>query len=66
MKGLAEADSVSPALASSIKNDAANSYKVGTTFDILWGVGVAAAVLLGAGAFAVSQGVVPGVQLPQL
>lgn len=52
-------------LTSSIKNDAASGYKLGTTFDILWGTGVAV-VLLGALAAAASSGVIPGVTLPAL
>ncbi|MCQ9332042.1 hypothetical protein NQ023_10350 [Corynebacterium phoceense] len=48
---------------SSYKNDADNDYKLGTTADILWGVGIAAAVLA-AGAAAVNAGVIPGVSLP--
>ena len=43
---------------SSMKNDAKNGYATGTTADILWGVGIAAAVLA-AGAAAVNAGVIP-------
>ncbi|WP_216643914.1 hypothetical protein, partial [Salmonella enterica] len=50
-------------LFSSFKSDAANGWKVGTTFDILWGTGVAVAVL-GAAYAAVQNGLVPGVSLP--
>ncbi|KXI15255.1 hypothetical protein HMPREF3227_02550 [Corynebacterium sp. CMW7794] len=48
---------------SSWDNDANNKYKLGTTADILWGFGIAAAVLA-AGAAAVNAGVIPGVSLP--
>ena len=50
-------------LNSSLKNDANNGYKLGTTFEILLGTGIAAVVLaaLGGAAYA---GVIPGVQLP--
>ncbi|MDK8241843.1 hypothetical protein [Corynebacterium coyleae] len=48
---------------SSFQNDANNGYKLGTTYDILVGTGIAALVLavLGGAAYA---GVIPGVQLP--
>lgn len=49
---------------SSYKNDIQAGYPGGTTADILWGVGIAAAVVLGAGAFAASQGLIPN--MPQL
>ena len=45
-------------LDSSLRNDAANGYKVGTTFDILLGTGIAALLLAGLGGFAVQQGLV--------
>lgn len=48
---------------SSYKNDIANKYPAGTTADILWGVGIAAVALLGAGAFAFVNGMVPGLNL---
>ena len=48
---------------SSYKNDKKQEYKVGTTADILWGVGIAAAVL-GAAYTAVQNGLIPGVSLP--
>ena len=49
-------------LNSSLKNDANNGYKLGTTFEILLGTGIAVVVLaaLGGAAYA---GVIPGVQL---
>ncbi|MDO5032569.1 hypothetical protein [Corynebacterium sp.] len=50
---------------SSYKNDFKEGYQFGTTADILWGVGIAAAVL-GTAAFAVQNGMIPGVSLPQL
>ena len=51
---------------SSLRNDAARGYRLGTTWDILVGTGIAAAVLavLGGGAWAAQQGLIPGVQLP--
>ncbi|WP_296133179.1 hypothetical protein [uncultured Corynebacterium sp.] len=48
---------------SSYDNDDKQDYKVGTTADILWGVGITAAVL-GAAYTAVQNGLVPGVSLP--
>ncbi|MDK8799474.1 hypothetical protein HMPREF3048_00410 [Corynebacterium sp. HMSC075D04] len=50
-------------MTSSYQNDANNGYKLGTTYDILVGTGIAALVLaaLGGAAYA---GVIPGVQLP--
>ncbi len=48
---------------SSYENDTKQKYKRGTTADILWGVGIAAAVL-GAAYTAVQNGLVPGVSLP--
>ena len=58
-------DATEGALNSSFKNDANNGYALGTTFEILLGTGIAAAVLavLGGAAYA---GVIPGVQLPAL
>lgn len=45
---------------SSIKNDVAKEYKIGTTYDILVGTGIAAAILavLGGGAWAFQQGLI--------
>lgn len=43
---------------SSIRNDVANGYKLGTTFDILVGTGIAAAVLALLGGVAVLQGLI--------
>lgn len=56
-------DAAKGALNSSLKNDANNGYKLGTTFEILLGTGIAAVLLaaLGGAAYA---GVIPGVQLP--
>lgn len=48
---------------SSWQNDAKNGYALGTTADILWGLGIAAAIL-GAAYTAVQNGLVPGVSLP--
>lgn len=42
----------------SIKNDRANGYKYGTTFDILLGTGVAAALLAILGGVAFQQGLI--------
>lgn len=58
-----KADGNRSPLFSSFKSDAANGWKVGTTFDILWGTGVAVAVL-GAAYTAVQNGLIPGVSLP--
>lgn len=52
-------------LASSIRNDANQGYRVGTTYDILVGTGIAVAVLAVLGGVAAS-GVIPGVTLPNL
>lgn len=49
---------ISPALGSSAKADAANGWKVGTTFEILLGVGIAAVVGL-AGVAAANAGLLP-------
>ncbi|WP_306507765.1 hypothetical protein [Corynebacterium sp.] len=48
---------------SSYDNDKKQDYKYGTTADILWGVGIAAAVL-GAAYTAVQNGYIQGVSLP--
>ena len=48
---------------SSWQNDAKKGYALGTTHDILWGVGITAAVL-GAAYAAVQNGLIPGVSLP--
>ncbi|MCZ9298915.1 MULTISPECIES: hypothetical protein [Corynebacterium] len=58
-----KADGNRSPLFSSFKSDAANGWKLGTTFDILWGTGVAVAVL-GAAYTAVQNGLIPGVSLP--
>lgn len=50
-------------LDSSLRNDAANGYKVGTTFDILLGTGITALLLALIGGAAAYQGLIPGVQL---
>lgn len=60
-KGLVTAD-----ITSSLRNDAYNGYKVGTTYDILVGTGIAAAVLAVLGVGAAAAGVIPGVTLPAL
>ncbi len=46
---------------SSYKNDANNGYKLGTTYDILVGTGIAAAILALVGGIAAQQGLI---QLP--
>ncbi|MDK6808083.1 hypothetical protein HMPREF2822_02075 [Corynebacterium sp. HMSC062E11] len=48
---------------SSYDNDLKQGYAAGTTADILWGVGIAAAVL-GAAYTAVQNGLIPGASLP--
>jgi len=53
------------ALKSSFKNDANQGYKLGTTFEILLGTGIAAVVLALLGG-AAAAGVIPGVSLPAL
>lgn len=46
---------------SSLKNDAARGYKLGTTYDILVGTGIAAAVIAVLGGAAAAAGKIPGV-----
>ena len=46
---------------SSLKNDVARGYKLGTTYDILVGTGIAAGVLALVGAAAAAAGKIPGV-----
>ena len=53
------------ALKSTFKNDANQGYKLGTTFEILLGTGIAAVVLAILGG-AAAAGVIPGVSLPAL
>lgn len=48
---------------SAIENDADKDYKFGTTADILWGVGIAAA-LIGGVVAALQAGMIPGIALP--
>ena len=62
LKNYKEGDDTS-ALDSSLRNDAANGYKVGTTFDILLGTGITALLLALIGGAAAYQGLIPGVQL---
>lgn len=64
LKDYKEGDDIS-AVESSLRNDAANGYKVGTTFDILLGTGISAVLLalIGGGAWAAQQGLIPGVAL---
>lgn len=56
---------ISQALQSSARNDANKGYKLGTTYDILVGTGIALAVLAAVGG-AAAAGVIPGVSLPAL
>ena len=51
-------------LISSLKSDAAQGWAPGTTADVLLGTGITAALLalIGGGAFAAQQGLIPGVQ----
>ncbi|QPK79256.1 hypothetical protein G7Y31_00515 [Corynebacterium lizhenjunii] len=48
---------------SSYANDVKNSYPAGTTADILWGTGIAAAIL-GLIGFVANSGLIPGLKLP--
>lgn len=65
-KSSSEKNQVPKSATSSLKNDAARGYKVGTTYDILVGTGIAAAVVAVLGLGAVAAGMIPGVELPQL
>lgn len=53
-------DKVIERAGSTYKNDVAKGYKIGTTYDILVGTGIAAAILavLGGGAWAFQQGLI--------
>ena len=55
----------SAVMKSSFQNDANRGYKLGTTYDILVGTGIALAVLAAVGG-AAAAGVIPGVTLPAL
>lgn len=48
---------------SSVDNDRKKGYPQGTTFDILWGTGLAVAILAAVGGYAYQNGLI---QLPQL
>ena len=65
-KSSSEKNQVPKSATSSLKNDAARGYKVGTTYDILVGTGIAAAVVAVLGLGAAAAGMIPGVELPQL
>ena len=65
-KRSSEKNQVPNSATSSLKNDAARGYKLGTTYDILVGPGIAAAVLAVLGLGAAAAGMIPGVELPQL
>lgn len=56
---------ISQVLQSSARNDANKGYKLGTTYDILVGTGIAIAVLAALGGAAAAC-VIPGVTLPAL
>ena len=60
-KSSSEKNQVPKSATSSLKNDAARGYKVGTTYDILVGTGIAAGVLALVGAAAAAAGKIPGV-----
>lgn len=51
-------------ISSSLKNDVANGYKAGTTYDILVGTGIALGVLVLLGGGAAAAGLLPGIALP--
>ena len=53
-----DGENQTPILKSSAKNDANNGYKLGTTYDILVGTGIAVAVLALLGGVAVQQGLI--------
>ena len=65
-KSSSEKNQVPKSATSSLKNDAARGYKVGTTYDIPVGTGIAAAVVAVLGLGAAAAGMIPGVELPQL
>ena len=65
-KSSSEKNQVPKSATSSLKNDAARGYKVGTTYDILVGTGIAAAVVAVLGLGAAAAVMIPGVELPQL
>ena len=60
-KGSSDKNLVPKSATSSLKNDAARGYKLGTTYDILVGTGIAAGVLALVGAAAAAAGKIPGV-----
>ena len=60
-KSSSEKNLVPKSATSSLKNDVARGYKLGTTYDILVGSGIAAGVLALVGAAAAAAGKIPGV-----
>ncbi|WCZ35568.1 MULTISPECIES: hypothetical protein [Corynebacterium] len=60
-KSSSEKNLVPKSAKSSLKNDVARGYKLGTTYDILVGTGIAAGVLALVGAAAAAAGKIPGV-----
>ena len=60
-KRSSEKNQVPNSATSSLKNDAARGYKLGTTYDILMGTGIAAAVIAVLGGAAAAAGKIPGV-----
>lgn len=51
-------DDISRITLSSFRNDANNGFKLGTTYDILIGTGIALSILAGLGGLALSQGLI--------
>lgn len=60
-KSSSEKNLVPKSAKSSLNNDVARGYKLGTTYDILVGTGIAAGVLALVGAAAAAAGKIPGV-----
>ena len=60
-KSSSEKNLVPKSAKSSLKNDVARGYKLGTTYDILVGTGIASGVLALVGAAAAAAGKIPGV-----
>ena len=60
-KSSSEKNLVPKSATSSLKNDVARGYKLGTTYDILVGTGIASGVLALVGAAAAAAGKIPGV-----
>lgn len=62
--GSSQKDLIPNDISSSVRNDVANGYKVGTTYDILVGTGIALGVLALLGGGAAAAGLIPGFALP--